>query len=64
MNQNSNVFEDFIHFTNLLLNILDGLFSLPYDCLIEDNLIVQKKHLLSADRKCIEVLKFRSKLYG
>lgn len=56
MNQHSKVFEDFIHFTNLLLNILDGLFSLLYDCLIEDDLVVQQKHLLSADPKCFEVL--------
>lgn len=51
MDKDCEVFKDFIDLADLLLNLLYALLSLLNDSLIEDNLIIQKKHLLSVPVK-------------
>lgn len=48
MNQYSEVFENLINFTDLLLDFLYSLFSFLYNSLIESDLIIQQQDLLPA----------------
>ena len=49
MYEGSKIFKHFIYFTNLLLDILDGLLSFLNYSFIENNFIVQLQHLLSSE---------------
>lgn len=48
VNQYRKIFENLIHFTNLLLYFLYSLISFLYDGLVESNFIVQQQNLLPA----------------
>ena len=42
----SKILEHFMYFTDLLLDLLNGLFSFLDESFIENNLIIQLQHLL------------------
>lgn len=46
MNENSQIFENLIHFTDLLMYFSDALFSFFYHCFIKDDFILQEDEVL------------------
>lgn len=51
MDKDCEVFEDFVHIAYLLLDLLDSLFPLLNNGIIEDNLIVQEENLSPSKNK-------------
>ncbi len=45
------IFENFVDFTNLLIDLLNVLFFLLNHCFIQNNLILQLKEILSANNQ-------------